>query len=606
MQETRLPVCTENVVRFDLLVESLNVGRGGRLIRRMSVENLLWGEPRFHGELMCTENAIRLDPGSRKRIGRPRISAELRNLIGATSRANHLWAHHTLAVNCSSPVSRSRSRRSHAICTGVGRHRRAGGTTAPDREEAMLVVKKNARQILRSNFASTRNLRAGSTSLVLSLAVAVCMMVWPPPLVAADADACKTFVDKLAVDKDGKITRSAFDQLMKEPSPFHAALGSQRLPGGRVAWVTFQDKRFTDANVEKVCVRAFYDATGDNPQPVSIRQVFVSEKEHLKVVFDVPPSDRPFYSRADFLFVGVLADTTPSYFNYFVRATVTNGGTAVILSLLFVSVAYLFLVWITYEPADVGDLTGVDWLAYTLSPIRITAGWFGDASMSQVQIILFTFIVAGLLFHVWLSTAALSNISTDLLILLGISAAGAGTAKFAQTLKISLKPETARFLIGKGWFDWKLSLAGTHATLRNLLLTDGRLDVYKFQMAIFTVVVAFYVISAGQTDLGEVKISETMLYLIGISQGVYVGGKAVTDRTTDLENAVAKMMELENKIVAETDEAKRKPLLAEYERAASFAIREFAPLYNREVPKDSRAPAGSDTIDPAVLRPAGL
>src|SRR5207248_5204302 len=28
---------------------------------------------------------------SRKRVGRPRISAELRNLIGAMSRANHLW-----------------------------------------------------------------------------------------------------------------------------------------------------------------------------------------------------------------------------------------------------------------------------------------------------------------------------------------------------------------------------------------------------------------------------------------------------------------------------------------------------------------------------------
>ena len=74
-----------------------------------------------------------------------------------------------------------------------------------------------------------------------------------------------------------------------------------------------------------------------------------------------------------------------------------------------------------------------------------------------------------------------------------------------------------------------------HATLRNLLLTDGRLDVYKFQMAIFTVVVACYVASSGQTSLGDVKISDTMLYLIGISQGVYVGGKAVTDRTTDLE-----------------------------------------------------------------------
>src|SRR5215468_10365614 len=59
---------------------------------------------------------------SRKPVGRPRISAELRNLIGAMSRANHPWVHHTFLVNCSSSVSQSRSRRSHAICTGVGRH----------------------------------------------------------------------------------------------------------------------------------------------------------------------------------------------------------------------------------------------------------------------------------------------------------------------------------------------------------------------------------------------------------------------------------------------------------------------------------------------------
>src|SRR5262245_63240198 len=30
-------------------------------------------------------------------------------------------------ANCSSSVSQSRSQRSHAICTGGGRHRRAGG-----------------------------------------------------------------------------------------------------------------------------------------------------------------------------------------------------------------------------------------------------------------------------------------------------------------------------------------------------------------------------------------------------------------------------------------------------------------------------------------------
>ena len=44
--------------------------RGGRpqvetelraLIRQMSVENPLWGAPRIHGELVCTENLIRID-----------------------------------------------------------------------------------------------------------------------------------------------------------------------------------------------------------------------------------------------------------------------------------------------------------------------------------------------------------------------------------------------------------------------------------------------------------------------------------------------------------------------------------------------------------------
>jgi hypothetical protein len=35
--------------------------------------------------------AIRIAERSRKPVGRPRISADLRNLIGAMSRANHLW-----------------------------------------------------------------------------------------------------------------------------------------------------------------------------------------------------------------------------------------------------------------------------------------------------------------------------------------------------------------------------------------------------------------------------------------------------------------------------------------------------------------------------------
>src|SRR5262249_572109 len=150
----------------------------------------------------------------------------------------------------------------------------------------------------------------------------------------------------------------------------------------------------------------------------------------------------------------------PTFFSYSVKAPVTNNRTAAVVSLLFVVVAYFILAWAAPirnmgEAADAEDPRQVRRLAYMLSPIRCTAGWYGDASMSQVQLVLLTFIVAGLLFHLWLTTGVLSDISKDLLILLGISAAGAGAAKFANTLKVDLKPETARFLIGKGWFNWK-------------------------------------------------------------------------------------------------------------------------------------------------------
>jgi hypothetical protein len=63
-----------------------------------------------------------------------------------------------------------------------------------------------------------------------------------------------------------------------------------------------------------------------------------------------------------------------------------------------------------------------------------------------------------------------------------------------------------------------------------------------------------------------------MLYLIGISQGVYIGGKAISDRTTRIEDAVKKMQQLEPSIA---DKDKK----AEYEAAQATAKREFAGMY---------------------------
>jgi hypothetical protein len=145
------------------------------------------------------------------------------------------------------------------------------------------------------------------------------------------------------------------------------------------------------------------------------------------------------------------------------------------------------------------------------------------------------------------------------------------------------------------------------ATFRQILLTDGKLDVYKFQIAIFTIIVACYVLSAGQASLGDVKISETMLYLIGVSQGVYVGGKAVTDRTTDLEAAVQKMIDTENelaklRITAGTTPEQIALKTQEYGKAATLAAQEFVSLQHRQVP----AAGNTFSEDPSKLDTTAL
>jgi hypothetical protein len=314
--------------------------------------------------------------------------------------------------------------------------------------------------------------------------------------------------------------------------------------------------------------------------------------------------------------VGVIADATPTNFSYFVKTTVTSRRTSAFLAWTFAAIFYGFLAWTTYND-DAKSQRGLKGLAYALSPIRISAAWYGEASVAQLQVLLFTFIVAARLFDLWLSTGGLSDVSKDLLTLLGISAVGGVGSKFTQTLKTGLKEETAGYLMAKDWYNWQSVPAREHATLHNLLLTDDRLDVYKFQMAIFTVVVAGYVISSSETSLGEVKISETILYLIGISQGVYVAGKAVTDRTTDLEDAVKKLIDLEPKI-RDLDQkilaagtpppadltAERTTLAEQYKGAAKTAAIEFAWLQHRYYPTAAgTSTTNIDDIDPKFLKP---
>jgi DNA (cytosine-5)-methyltransferase 1 len=211
----------------------------------------------------------------------------------------------------------------------------------------------------------------------------------------------------------------------------------------------------------------------------------------------------------------------------------------------------------------------------------LTAGVLGDGSISQLQVFLFSLLIASMLFFLWLWTGLLSNISQDLLMLMGISSLGAVGAKYTATLKSQLSEDTAKFLYSAGWYSGsKIVTITEKPRLADLLLTNNRLDVYKFQMAMFSILVAIYILRTGATDLGEVKISETLLYLIGISQGVYVGGKAISERENALEDRVKSMIALKAAYANEADPAKKAQIAADYLKTATAARVDFQAVTN--------------------------
>jgi len=166
----------------------------------------------------------------------------------------------------------------------------------------------------------------------------------------------------------------------------------------------------------------------------------------------------------------------------------------------------------------------------SLDPVELTKNPYGRASIAKLQIFAFTFIVfALLLFHV-LRTGLLANMSTDILYLMGISAVGAAGGKMAYVARRRLSLENWAWLRRKGWLPAGKDVQ-THAKWSELFVDSNtkEFDPYRFQMAIFSLVVAVALITASATGLEAFKIPPEMLGLLGISQVVFIGGQALED-----------------------------------------------------------------------------
>lgn len=128
-------------------------------------------------------------------------------------------------------------------------------------------------------------------------------------------------------------------------------------------------------------------------------------------------------------------------------------------------------------------------LAAYFDPIGMAAGPDGRASLGKFQVLMFSVIVFGLITYLLLKTGALSDISSTVLLLMGIADIGSTVAKGADNSRTTLSPENRAYLLRKGWLPSARRTVANEAQWRDLLTTDGEFDVYRYQSLIFSLVV---------------------------------------------------------------------------------------------------------------------
>lgn len=160
-------------------------------------------------------------------------------------------------------------------------------------------------------------------------------------------------------------------------------------------------------------------------------------------------------------------------------------------------------------------------LGFALQPPVIMQDAFGHCSLGRFQVLLFTLVLTGVYAYVMMRTASLPNLSPSVLGLLGITLAGSALARVAEGPVVDTANRV--WLLGTGVLDPTPRLPRWH----DLISGEGEIDVTRVQALAFTIFAAAAMVVNGTGDLARFEIPDQINYLMGISQAVYVGGKAL-------------------------------------------------------------------------------
>jgi len=162
-------------------------------------------------------------------------------------------------------------------------------------------------------------------------------------------------------------------------------------------------------------------------------------------------------------------------------------------------------------------------LRRAIDPVFVSQDATGNGSLSRLQLLLFSLAVGFVSVNIFMATGAIAALSTDVLWLLGITVVATGLARVVPS-NSGLGAEV------RLWIAQRRLLRNEDLmpTWRDIVTSDGEIDVTRVQAIIFTLVTLMALLVTGLGDLSEFKVSDEVKFLLGLSQAAYIGGKAVT------------------------------------------------------------------------------
>lgn len=213
-----------------------------------------------------------------------------------------------------------------------------------------------------------------------------------------------------------------------------------------------------------------------------------------------------------------------------------------------------------------------------LSPIFICQDAFGYASLARFQVFLFSLVLLGVYAYAFAASLEVPEVSNTVLALAGITLAGSTLAAAAS--KPSLESPNRLWLWGTG----VLRQSRRVPRWNDLVTGDGEVDITRVQALGFSLFAACALVFLGAEKLGSFEIPQQLNYLIGLSQAVYVAGKALP--VDSLRRLNADLEALRGAEKAAIGKAEASPEFQEYMRLKTGVsvslVDVFGPRIDRE------------------------